>query len=258
MAQFVILGAGYTGSRVVRLLMDRGERVLATNRSGLGGAMLDIERPETIARLQSLIEPGARILHSVPVLRTANGWLRPTPLLLPLIQKAARVVYLSTTGVYGAAERVDGSTPTAARMPRESLRVEEERDVLAACANALILRPAAIYGPDRGVHVSMREGKHRVWGDGSNYISRIHVDDLAAIAEAALRSRLTGAFPVADDEPARSRDIAAYCAQLLDLPIPAPTGDLPREDTRASNRQVDGRAIRHALGVVEVRGGRLE
>ena len=64
------------------------------------------------------------------------------------------------------------------------MRVDEENDVLAGPWSSLILRPAAIYGPDRGVHVSLAQGRHRMLGDGSNYISRIHVDDLAAITAA--------------------------------------------------------------------------
>jgi nucleoside-diphosphate-sugar epimerase len=95
----------------------------------------------------------------------------------------------------------------------------------------------------------MRDGTHRLLGDGSNYVSRIHVEDLAAHAEAALFTDLTGAWPVADNEPCRARDIAAYCAQLLRVPMPA-SGPLAEEDeTRLADRRVDGRAIRAALGI---------
>jgi hypothetical protein len=70
-----------------------------------------------------------------------------------------------------------------------------------------------------------------------------------AIAEAALFSDLTGAFPVADDEPARAIDITRFCAGLLNIPVPPPQTALPGEDTRRANRRVDGRAIRRALGI---------
>jgi nucleoside-diphosphate-sugar epimerase len=112
----------------------------------------------------------------------------------------------------------------------------------------LILRPAAIYGPDRGVHVAMREGTHRLWGSGENRVSRIHVDDLAAHAEAGLLSELSGAWPVADDEPCRAREIAQFCADLLGVPMPPPS-ELKGEDTRRADRRVDGRAVRLRLGV---------
>ena len=232
---FLILGCGFTGARVASRLLARGERVVAASRE-----------PEKLKRLgvEAIhfgdavpVAPGTRVLHSLPVPYARH------------IAYAARLVYLSTTGVYGDSLEVNEATAIAPRNPREQVRADEERDVAAACANHLILRPAAIYGPGRGVHVSLREGKHRYWGDGSNYISRIHVDDLAAITEAALLADLTGAYPVADDEPARAIDITRFCAELLGLAVPPPEPGLPGEDTRRANRRVDGRAIRRALGV---------
>ena len=76
-------------------------------------------------------------------------------------------------------------------------------------------------------------------------MSRIHVDDLAAHAEAALLSDLEGAYPVADQHPCTTREIAEFCASLLNLPLPA-SATQPRT---TSNRRVDGSAIRHALGI---------
>lgn len=198
----------------------------------------DIARPDSLPELPR----GVRVLHSIPV--------RAMPVIGPLLGRcAARVVYLSTTGVYGAAHRVDESTPVAPRVPRETVRVEEENDVLAGPWSGLVLRPAAIYGPGRGVHVSIREGKHKILGDGSNYISRIHVDDLAMIAEAALLSDVTGAFPVGDDEPCPSLEISDFAARMIGADPPRPSGELPAADTRSANRRVDGRAIRRLLGV---------
>lgn len=231
--RFAILGSGYTGSRVAARLRSRGFEVIATHRD-----TFDISRPESLPDLPQ----GVRVLHSIPE--------RAMPVIGPLLcRRASRVVYLSTTGVYGAAHVVDESTPVAPRIPRESARAEEEREVLAGPWSALVLRPAAIYGPGRGVHVSIREGKHKILGDGSNYISRIHVDDLAALAEAALLSDLTGAYPVADDEPCPSLEISSFAARMIGVEPPKPSGELPSADTRSANRRVDGRAIRRLLGV---------
>ena len=235
-APILILGCGYTGVRVAARLLARGERVIAASR--------EPEKLQHLPGVQAIrfgdplpIEPGTRVLHSLPVPFAAQ------------IHGAARLVYLSTTGVYGGQLTVNESTPVSPRNAREQSRVDEERDVAAACANHLILRPAAIYGPRRGVHISLLEGKHRYWDEGLNYISRIHVEDLAALTEAALFSDLTGSYPVADDEPARAIDITRFCCALLNLPVPPPERGLPGEDTRRANRRVDGSAIRNALGV---------
>lgn len=235
--QHVILGAGFTGSRVAERLRRCGLRVLETHRS-----TFDVANAEDRAKLGAMIEPGALVLHSIPVTGSA-AWLKP------LLAKASRVVYLSTTGVYGAHRHVDESTAVAPRSAREHARVEEERLLREGPWKTLILRPAAIYGPGRGVHVALRQGTHRLWGDGSNHISRIHVDDLAAIAEAALRSDLVGAFPVADDHPCPAREISDYCCDLLGIPRLQPSGAPPPEDTRSANRRVDGRAVRLLLGL---------
>jgi nucleoside-diphosphate-sugar epimerase len=211
----------------------RGAEVVATNRS-----TFDVGRPD--ARLE--LPDGVVVLHSIPV--------RAMPTLAPMLRdRAARVVYLSTTGVYGAALEVDEHTPPAPRTPREQARVDEENDVLAGPWSALVLRPAAIYGPGRGVHVSMAEGRHQVRGDGSNFISRIHVDDLATITAQALVGSVSGAYPVADEEPCQAREITDFCARLLGLLPPRPTDGLPDTDTRSANRRVDGGAIRKLLGI---------
>jgi nucleoside-diphosphate-sugar epimerase len=225
----LILGCGYTGLRVKRLLEARGHRVLAPPRSAVESG-------------EGLPDSAGRILHSVPAPCAAR--------LSTLFGSARHVVYLSSTGVYGEARDVDERTPTAPRNAREQARLEEEDAVRAANVHSLILRPAAIYGPGRGVHVSLVEGKHRWWGDGSNTISRVHVNDLAAITvEALLADGLTGAYPVADAEPCTAIEITRFCAGLLGIAVPPAQEGLPTEDTRRSNRRVDGSAIRRLLGV---------
>jgi nucleoside-diphosphate-sugar epimerase len=239
----VVLGAGYTGGRVARLLEARGHQVTA-----LRSADFDVCNAATWDRLRE-VAVGARVLHSIPVLRTPEGYQATMPLIAPLLAGAARVVYLSTTGVYGDAEFVDETTAVAPWHERERLRVDEERAVMAGPWNAQVLRPAAIYGPDRGIHVSMRAGTYKLAGDGANYISRIHVDDLAALCVAALESDTTGAYPVADLHACPAREIAAWCAQRFGYEMPAFADSLPQDDTRRSNRRVDGRAIARLLNV---------
>ncbi len=86
-------------------------------------------------------------------------------------------------------------------------------------------------------------------GDGRNHVSRVHVDDLAAVVLAALDSDLTGAFPVADEEPCTSGDMARFCADLLGLPPPPEAGDIEVHHTLRANRRVNGRAVLKLLGV---------
>ena len=175
-------------------MAGRGHEIVAASRNvsrleGLSGAKLltvNSAEPETLRALAG-IPTGCLVLHSVPLAENAGVLSDPTPMLLEALgSRAARVVYLSTTGVYGAQQEVDEHTEPAPRSDRERLRVEAERAVLNGPWHPMVLRPAAIYGPGRGIQVSLPRGEFRLLGDGSNWVSRIHVEDLAELACAAL------------------------------------------------------------------------
>jgi len=235
MARILVLGAGYTGGRVAALLRVAGHTVVTTRRVG---GDLAVALPETAA-LRTLEGTDWRVLWSAP---TVEG-------IAVLEGMAERVVYLSTTGVYGDAHRVDALTPAGPATERTRLRLAAEKVVLAGPWSACVLRPAAIYGPGRGAHESIRARRWRVAGDGSNYTSRIHVDDLAALAAAALLGDLSGAWPVADEEPCTNAEITRFCCELMGMEIPpsAPVDAL--DETRRADRRVDGREVLRQLGV---------
>jgi nucleoside-diphosphate-sugar epimerase len=256
----VILGCGYTGRRVAERLLGRGISVLCTTRdpskledlARRGAAVVRVEvlEPDTLAELRRLAPESARVLHSIPVIDSDSGPFDPTPRLLEALRgRIRRLVYLSTTGVYGTASTVDDTTPPAPAGERERLRLEAERAVAAGGWSWLVLRPAAIYGPGRGVHESIRLGRYRLAGEGANFVSRIHVDDLAALVEAALFSPVTGAYPVADLEPCTAREMAEFCARLLGLPSPPTTDPASVHRSRQVSRRVDGSAILRLLDV---------
>ncbi len=235
----LILGCGYTGRRVAQHFLAKGARVTVTTRDPQRLADLGAEVIRT-GELPAHLHPGTLVLHSIP----PDG---PASLLDSLHEVAARVVYLSSTAVYGHATLVDEHTPVDAGTERARARLQAERAVAEGPWSWLILRPAAIYGPGRGVQESIQHGTH---SRSQRLVSRIHVDDLALHIEAALLSHLSGAYPVADEEPCTSLEIAEFCARLLNLPITgAPRGDAARAPRPGSNRRVDGSAIRRALGI---------
>lgn len=217
------------------VLSGRGHSVLTTD-----SRTLDISKPYNL----DFIPTGASVLISIPTLQDGD---RTAEIVDKLGRGPRRVVYLSTTGVYGQQTDVNELSEPSSNHPR----IEAERAVLDGPWSPLVLRPAAIYGPGRGVHVNMARGTWQLVGDGTNFVSRIHVDDLANIVAAALlRDDVTGAYPVADDEPCTSGEIARFCADLLGLPMPSDS--VPADSvhhTRRADRRVDGRAIRRLLRV---------
>ena len=111
--------------------------MLTTRRTG-GDLPLDL--PRDAGRLSSLDGNDWRVLWSAP---SADG-------IEALHETAARVVYLSTTGVYGDAHLVDETTAAVPATERTRLRFEAESVVQAGPWSACVLRPAAIYGPGAG------------------------------------------------------------------------------------------------------------
>ncbi len=232
----MILGCGYTGQRVARYFLGQGHRVLATTRDS--AKLVHINGLE-IVRLPTAIPNNTRVLHSIPPAGSSG-------ILQQLGNAPQRLVYISSTAVYGAATEVNEHTRPHPDTEKARARLAAEQDVLQHFSSALILRPAAIYGPGRGVQESMKTGAYAM---GDNFVSRIHVDDLAAICEAALRSDLSGAYPVADDEPCTTREIGEFCLKLFHKE-PFETKDAARVAARVtSNRRVDGTAIRRLLNV---------
>jgi nucleoside-diphosphate-sugar epimerase len=234
----LILGCGYTGQRVAKRFLDSGARVTASSRSPERLNPLGVEAIR-VEHLPDCVRAGMLVLHSIP----PEG--PPNDLLNSLRGKARRLVYISSTAVYGASSSVDENTPVDGGTERARARIEVEREVTAGPWSSLILRPAAIYGPGRGVQEALQRGEHSL---SDSFVSRIHVDDLAAHCVAALRSDVSGAYPVADEEPCTSREIAEFCARLLNLPSDIAVSGM-RAPRFANNRRVDGSAIRKALGV---------
>lgn len=237
----IIVGLGFTGQRVARRLLQEGEKVYAAVRGverfrALAGAGLELSELSAGARA---LPKRAALVHLIPPLpasentklREAIEQLQPT-----------RVVYISSTGVYGEQSEVNETSTPSPNDERGRRRLEEEQWILSHPWSTLILRAAAIYGPRRGVHVALRGGK-LPRGSGSGIVSRIHVDDLAATIQAGLRSSLEGAWPVADEEPCASGEIAAWCAEQFGIVQPE-TVSAP-----IAGRRVDGTELRRKLGI---------
>jgi nucleoside-diphosphate-sugar epimerase len=243
----IILGLGFTGSRVAWRLIKRGIPVAAAVRdparfTELASAGLRLVEWSLGAGQTRLPLPGSqRLLHSIPTLPAAE-----TAELHNIVDslEPARVVYISSTGVYGGQQEVDENTEAAPTDSRGQERINEEAWVSRGPWTSMILRAAAIYGPGRGVHTALREGR-MPRGSGAAVVSRVHVDDLAAITDAALFSDLGGAWPVADERPCSSAEILDWCRRVGGA---GNSLECPREFP-ISGRKVDGRKVRELLGV---------
>jgi nucleoside-diphosphate-sugar epimerase len=120
-----------------------------------------------------------------------------------------------------------GGDGVAGRAYAATLAMEDS--VRASDLDWIILRGALFYGPGTGFDddwfARARDGKLRLPGDGSDFVSLLHISDMAAATAAAVKrwpSRQT--LIIADDEPAPWRDVFGFIAQSIGAQAPEPGG----------------------------------
>lgn len=225
---WVVIGCGYTGMRLARVLVAEGHHVTVTRRdraalqvigaelAGVRPVPADLAQPAT---LEGLVPEGAVVVCLAPPGAAPAVEIRA---LLATAAGARKIVYVGSTGVYaaGGGAWVDESWPIAPVTPSGKARVIAEATLAEARIPWVALRVAGIHGPGRGLVDRIKAGTYRIIGDGSSHVSRIHVDDLVQVILAAGRSEATGAFNVADDDPAPIGEVADTLAKRLDAPPP--------------------------------------
>ncbi len=237
----IIFGPGYTCNRLARRLVARNIPVFTAARNPDKLASLAAAGIVVTALDDAKLPPNARLVYSIPPLSPTEEL--PLRNFIHTLQPH-RVVYISSTAVYGNQTKVTEISPTDGSSERGCRRIEAEAWFGAGPWSSLILRPAAIYGPGRGVHVRVREGRV-ARGAGTAITSRIHVDDLVQLLEAGLDSDLAGCWPVADEVPCPTLEIATWCAEQMGVAfVMDPAKDFPEE-----GRQVDGSEIFRQLDV---------
>lgn len=259
---WLIIGCGYTGTALARTLAARpalAAEITVTRRDreaaralgaalGVRGERADLTDPGSLE-----IAPGAVVVCLAPP--------GPDPAaeigaLLAAARDAARLVYVSSTGVYGpgGGAWVDESWPVAPLTASGRARAQAEAALAAATVSWVALRAAGIYGPGRGLADRLRAGTYRVIGDGTSHVSRIHVADLVTAIVRAGTTAITGAINAADDDPAPIGEVADAVAARLGVPVPPriPAAAVPPEvaGMLTADRRIANRRLRDELGVV--------
>jgi nucleoside-diphosphate-sugar epimerase len=150
--------------------------------------------------------------------------------------------------VYGDARGdVDEDTPVAPDADRGRARLEAES--LWRARGAIAIRAAGIYGPSRGIHQRIASGAFRIPGDGTNTVSRIHVDDLATLVECALARAPPGCvYVAADDAPVPQIEAIRFVCTLLGIDEPARVPIDQASETLRHDRRVRNARAKRELG----------
>lgn len=271
MPALFVFGYGYSADALGRRLMAQGWQVAGTcrgaekagalARGGVAAFLFDRGRPLDPAGCERLAS-ATHLLLSIP-----PGEDGDPPLLCHQAEIAAAaglgwIGYLSTTGVYGdhGGAEVDESTPPAPHTERARRRLAAEHAWSGfgrRTGKAIeIFRLAGIYGPGRTPFVALREGRARRIDLPGHVSSRIHVEDIANVLEAAIaRPHPDAVWNVCDNAPADPAEVTAHAARLAGLEAPplvtleeAGLSPMARSFYE-ENRRVSNRRIREELGV---------
>ena len=234
----LVVGCGDIGLRVLRLLRGRWrllalssspDRFEALRQAGAMPLLGNLDQPATLRRLSGLADA---VLHLAPPAATGTQDRRTAHLLQALARGARvrRLVYASTTGVYGdaAGASFDETRSVAPATARAQRRVDAERRLraygLASGVQVSLLRIPGIYAGDRpGGHPRERlaRGAPVLRTQDDVYTNHIHADDLARACVAALyRGAPQRVVNVCDNTDLRMGDYFDLAADLCGLPRP--------------------------------------
>jgi nucleoside-diphosphate-sugar epimerase len=115
----------------------------------------------------------------------------------------------------------------ASRAMTAALQMEDT--ITASGLDWIILRGGLFYGPGTGFDerwfAGAAAGKLKMPGDGGDYVSLVHIADMAAATVAAVeRWPSRQVLIVCDDAPAQWREVFGFIATSLGQPAPAPGG----------------------------------
>lgn len=234
----LIVGCGDVGMRVVRLLGARwrvlaltssADRLGALRSAGAVPLLGNLDEPATLARLAGVADA---VLHLAPPAATGRDDRRTAHLLQALGRstRLRRLVYVSTTGVYGdcGGAWVDETRPLRPASDRALRRVDAEQRVRVfgrwAGVAVSVLRVPGIYALDRpGGDPRERLARGSAVLDAADdvYTNHIHADDLARACVAALCRGLTQrAVNVSDDTSMRMGDYFDLAADIFGMARP--------------------------------------
>lgn len=219
MQRLLIVGYGDIARRVAsRLPAGVALRALTKARGA------DLDRAETLAGFAGWADA---LLHCAPPPAAGDSDLRTENLLAALEARIlpARMVYVSTSGVYGdcAGELVDETRPANPRSARARRRVHAETTLAAWCRRRgvvlVVLRAPGIYAADRLPLDRLRAGTPALQTADDVYTNHIHAEDLASICLRALEDDApAGTYNASDDSAIRMADWLDLVADRAGLP----------------------------------------
>lgn len=234
MERLLIVGAGDVARRALPALttryattaLARGDAAGLVAR-GVAVVTGDLDRPDSLARLAGAADV---VLHSAPPDEAGPGDARTRNLVMALSgarMLPRRVVYISTSGVYGdcGGAWVDESRPVGPQTDRARRRVDAEETLTDwgrdRGVEIVVLRAPGIYAADRLPLERLAQRTPVLRADDDVYTNHVHADDLAAICVRALERDAPGEiYNAADDSELKMGDYFDLVADRFGLARP--------------------------------------
>ena len=267
--RLLIVGCGDVGMRLIPLLRSRfrvfaltsqSERLSELRSAGVIPILGNLDSPQSLYRLKGLADI---VVHLAPP--PLQGSLdQRTRNLVAILPRHGKLVYVSTTGVYGDCKGAffDETRPVAPVNARAERRVDAER-VLRRWARhhegkLSILRVPGIYAADRLPLERLRQGTPALLDADDVYTNHIHADDLAQIIALALfRAQPLRVYHTVDDSALKMGDYFDQVAAAFKLPLPprVPRAELSKQVSpmllsfMSESRRLSNERMKTELGV---------
>ena len=267
--RLLIVGCGDVGMRLIPLLRSRfrvfaltsqSERLSELRSAGVTPILGNLDSPQSLYRLKGLADI---VVHLAPP--PLQGSLdQRTRNLVAILPRHGKLVYVSTTGVYGDCKGAffDETRPVAPVNARAERRVDAER-VLRRWARhhegkLSILRVPGIYAADRLPLERLRQGTPALLDADDVYTNHIHADDLAQIIALALfRAQPLRVYHTVDDSALKMGDYFDQVATAFKLPLPprVPRAELSKQVSpmllsfMSESRRLSNERMKTELGV---------
>jgi len=270
--KILLLGGGFTLNFLASKLDPNSfvvtsrdlNKIAEWRRLGYFAEFLDLNKPESLEALFSNFALIKMMVDSTtPNWTSVNSAQKDIAAICDILiaKKLERIVYLSTTGVFGKEDGswVDEKTECHPKYESSKLRLAVERGYQEADLAITILRLPAIYGSDhqglsRGLFEALKIGRFRIIEEGNRWSNRIHVWDLTEIIKIILTKNiaLKDLYCLADDEPAIQMDVVKYYCGILSIPLPESISIKEAQEkgmhTLLSNQRISNSLVKEDLG----------
>jgi nucleoside-diphosphate-sugar epimerase len=257
MARVLIAGCGYVGTALGLRLLERGHAVWALRRdtAGLPAAFnklsADLANPSDLGVVPAGLD---HVVYTASAGESSDAaYERAYVTGLSNLLKAVagsgvrRVFFTSSTAVYAQTDGawVDEDSETAPVHFSGRRTLQAEALLRAGETPSTVLRCAGIYGPGRTRLIdAVRQGTASMSDRCTN---RIHRDDIAGvILHLMAASEAPATLLLSDDEPAPQRDVTAFIAARLGVPLPS--GSTTAEASARGGDKRCNNARLHATG----------